>query len=402
MKRGTLSAHFKAFAYKRLATVETKPSVSNQHEFNGVSTFHSMFGSDRRKLEARFIYLSDADDANLQEDGQLTWYDAREKHPTRSEYRLYYTPNKVMLKAEPDDLCIIALVQNAQDSAERTFVIIARDGTTIETQLEWLFNIQTDASRTFKVAQQEIMESVELGAQARALLEEIGIGVEDASDSIDVDAMLRKFNAMWPSTRELSSYARQIVHSSIVQDDADAALRLWYETEERLFRAYEGVLVGERVRKGFEGVDDFVQFSLSVHNRRKSRAGHALENHFEQLLIDRNISYARNAVTEHKSRPDFLFPGKKQYDDPTFRDSDLRMLGVKTSCKDRWRQILNEAHRIRSKHLLTLDPVVSASQHDEMTASRVVLISPYGLRRGNQQGPTAAISVREFLELVKG
>jgi hypothetical protein len=30
------------------------------------------------------------------------------------------------------------------------------------------------------------------------------------------------------------------------------------------------------------------------------------------------------------------------------------MLGVKTTCSDRWRQVLAEADRIQLKHLLTL------------------------------------------------
>jgi hypothetical protein len=33
---------------------------------------------------------------------------------------------------------------------------------------------------------------------------------------------------------------------------------------------------------------------------------------------------------------------------------NLRMLAVKTTCKDRWRQILNEADKIHQVHLFTL------------------------------------------------
>lgn len=401
MKRGTLSAHFKTFAYKRLASVETRPSVSNQHELNGVSTFHSMFGSSRKKLNSTFLYLTDADESNLQDSGQLTWYDARENHPSRSEYRLYYTPNQVMSIAEPDDLCIIALLQSQDGAVDRTFVIVARSGSAIETQLEWLFGIEAQTSKSFTVADEGVLDSVELGPQACALLEDLGISVAIQIDDVDVDAMLRQFGGAWPKTREMSSYARQHVDSTIAKEDADAALRLWYETEERLFRAYEGVLVGERIRKGFDNVDDFVQFSLSVHNRRKSRAGHALENHFEQLLINREIQYTRHAKTEHNSKPDFLFPSERHYHDMSFSSASLRMLGVKTSCKDRWRQILAEARRIGHKHILTLDPVVSINQHEEMTAAKVKLVSPYGLRLGNHRGPTVAITVSEFLELVR-
>jgi len=55
------------------------------------------------------------------------------------------------------------------------------------------------------------------------------------------------------------------------------------------------------------------------------------------------------------------------------------MLASKSTCKDRWRQILNEAARIPNKHLLTLEPSISENQTDEMKAERVQLVLPRGL-----------------------
>lgn len=52
------------------------------------------------------------------------------------------------------------------------------------------------------------------------------------------------------------------------------------------------------------------------------------------------------------------------------------MLAAKTTCKDRWRQILNEARRIDRKHLLTLQEGVSIAQFREMQESGVVLVVP--------------------------
>jgi len=52
------------------------------------------------------------------------------------------------------------------------------------------------------------------------------------------------------------------------------------------------------------------------------------------------------------------------------------MLAVKTTCKDRWRQILNEADKIPRKHLLTLQEGVSENQFDEMTQANVMLVVP--------------------------
>ncbi|MEL7398464.1 MAG: type II restriction endonuclease, partial [Pseudomonadota bacterium] len=55
-------------------------------------------------------------------------------------------------------------------------------------------------------------------------------------------------------------------------------------------------------------VDGFISFSLSVQNRRKSRMGHSLENHMAAVLRAHDIRHVRGAITEHKHKPDFLFP----------------------------------------------------------------------------------------------
>ncbi|MBC2637394.1 restriction endonuclease, partial [Citrobacter braakii] len=58
----------------------------------------------------------------------------------------------------------------------------------------------------------------------------------------------------------------------------------------------------------------------------------------------------------------------------------LTVLGVKTTCKDRWRQVLAEADRIDEKHLLTLEPGISESQTDEMRSKRLSLVVPSGVQ----------------------
>ena len=118
-------------------------------------------------------------------------------------------------------------------------------------------------------------------------------------------------------------------------DNPDIVLMKWMEREEILFRTFEKHLISERLSQGFENdVDGFFQFSLSTQNRRKSRAGQALENHVEQLFICRNIQYARTKVTENKAKPDFIFPGIDAYRDPKFNTELLTMLGVKSTCKE--------------------------------------------------------------------
>jgi hypothetical protein len=176
----------------------------------------------------------------------------------------------------------------------------------------------------------------------------------------------------------------------------------WMEREEILFRTLEKHLLADRLSKGFTNdVEGFLEFSLSVQNRRKSRVGRALENHLEIVFSENKIRYQRTAVTEGKSRPDFLFPGGQEYKDPSFDPLRLTMLGVKTTCKDRWRQVLVEAHRIERKHLLTLEAAISKNQTDEMQAQRLQLVVPRSLHSTYSAGQmNELIDLAEFTRLV--
>ena len=149
-----------------------------------------------------------------------------------------------------------------------------------------------------------------------------------------------------------------------------------------------------------EDVDGFISYSLSIQNRRKSRVGHALENHIEAILKSHGVAFSKGPVTEGRSRPDFLFPSIEDYRDPSFPAEQLRMLGVKTTCKDRWRQILSEADRIERKHLLTLEPGLSTNQMTEMHARRVELVVPREIGKTLPAGTgITVLRVSDFVHL---
>jgi hypothetical protein len=160
----------------------------------------------------------------------------------------------------------------------------------------------------------------------------------------------------------------------------------WIEFEDALFRRLERHIVSARLQGGFvtsgqADVDGFLQFSLSVQNRRKSRMGLSFENHVEEALKLLTIRHERGARTEGNSKPDFLFPSSAHYQDSAFDPAGLTMLGVKSTLKDRWRQVLAEAARIDRKHLLTLEPGISASQTDEMMRQSLQLVVPQQLHK---------------------
>lgn len=141
---------------------------------------------------------------------------------------------------------------------------------------------------------------------------------------------------------------------------------------------------------------------LNLQNRRKSRVGLALENHLECLFIGHGVRYSRTAVTENKTKPDFLFPGHAEYHNAEFNPLKLTMLGVKSTCKDRWRQVLAEANRIEKKHLLTLESAISLNQTNEMQAKQLQLVLPNKLHDSyTDVQRTWIMDVSSFIELVK-
>lgn len=373
MKKGHLSEYFSGVAVKRLAAVEADLFRSHQHEFNGVADLKKLFGdADRREMPAQFIYLSDNDDEPLIEPGFLSWYQARK--PPRSEWRLYFPSTRVSQAAAEGDLLVIGLRPDGS-----VLVVVAEAGSTIANQVQWLFGAVDLTHPGYSVREELESEQDRIAFASRIILETIGVAVEAPPDT-HLEDMLRRFEGGFPTTWEFSEYARATITEADWRADSDAALMAWMEREEILFRTLERHIIADRLSGGFTGdVDGFISFSLSVQNRRKSRVGLALENHLEHLFGSLGIHYARTAATENKAKPDFLFPGAAQYHDVRFDPLNLTMLGVKSTCKDRWRQVLSEADRITSKHLLTLETAISGNQTDEMRAKLLQLVVPQQL-----------------------
>ena len=381
MKRGYLSQYFDGVAIKTLSAVETDTLTSNQHEFNGVDGLKAILGEPEGKTRynATFLYLTDYDDEPVVEQGFLTWYDARQKARLergvmRYEYRLYFPTNLVSQCASEGDILIIA-----KQHDNTLLAIVAEAETSIAQQLIWLFGFSGEAYPRFSVRSELENDQDRIEFASRFILESIGIYVEEEETTF-LDDMLSRFDGKFPSTREFSRFARATLSDVHPQDGHDRVLMAWMEREEILFRTLEKYLIGERLSQGFDGdVESFISFSLSVQNRRKSRAGLALENHLEMLFRECGIRHARTPVTENRAKPDFIFPGQNEYHNPDFNALNLTMLGVKSTCKDRWRQVLAEADRIPHKHLLTLEAAISKNQTDEMTAKNLQLVLPHDL-----------------------
>ncbi|WP_435037739.1 type II restriction endonuclease [Pseudomonas neuropathica] len=353
----------------------TKVDVGKQHEI-GSNNFTSILGDPKDKkipYKSTLLYLDDETDFSARVNCDLTWYDTRleQKHRS-SEFRLYYKTNIVSERMKQGDFCVVAL-----KSDRSLLVIFTPPQSTMERQVRWLFGISDLPARGFSLDE---VDDRRISIAEATILEELGVEVR-RDDENWLDRIVGQFGGVFPNTMLFSNFARQTCPDSFSPIvEPDAALMAWIEHEEMLFRTLERQIVQRQLDIGFESVDHFIKFSLSVQNRRKSRIGYALEHHLAEIFSARKLPFGRQVVTENRSTVDFVFPGQNEYSDFDYPDSKLIMLAAKSTCKDRWRQVLVEAARIKSKHLLTLEPAISPHQTNEMKAHGLQLVVPRALK----------------------
>lgn len=195
-------------------------------------------------------------------------------------------------------------------------------------------------------------------------------------------AYVRSLEVDFPPTIDLATNARTCYITSYsvtpnqIKTHPDKELLNWLEAEYDLFKTIENDRYSEIVRTPFPTVEDLVKTANTILNRRKSRAGKSLEHHLEEVFRIFELIFQTQVTTENNKKPDFLFPNIESYNDPSFDENKLILLASKTTCKDRWRQILNEADRIRTKHLFTLQQGISKNQLQEMNEYGVQLVVP--------------------------
>jgi hypothetical protein len=397
---GLLSEHFVGVARKVLTRTDTTGGRSNQHEISATIPIRQLFANmaSGAKIDARFVALSDETDPII-ESGQLTLYDGRRNKSRPSEYRLYYPAGiSSMQGARAGDVMYIARKASGQ-----SVVVVAPSGSSSDAQLAWLFRIEASATRT---TTNTALEQIEVDLSGSPLLESMGEVVEPVVPDRWISELTQRFGQHFPTSREFGAFARESINGFDPVVDPDGTLLAWLSQEEMLFRVFEKHLASERLASTIIGgtidVDKFLEVSLSFHNRRKSRAGRSLENHVTELLRCAELKHTYNPRTENGSRPDFVFPGIDMYFDQSFAVERLTVLGVKTTCKDRWRQVLNEAGRVRTKYLLTLESPISKQQTQEMTESNVQLVVPAALHAAySSKQREWLMTVGQFLEVAR-
>ena len=409
MYKNNLERYFKWVLAKRVTSVEVVAEKSNQHEFQGTKMLREYLGKSKgkTKFKATFLWFEGEEDCDsICENDVLTWYDTRSNQPKRSpEYRLYYSSStSIPQRMRPGDLLVIAM------KTDGTFLIICtRAFSKIENQLIWLFDLDStfaEENKDFSRGSLEGLDEDKVEFLINEILESLQIKIENIEGEY-LDRMIYLFGDKFPTTSEFSEFARKTYKYKTNDYDPDSALLEWINHEEKLFKSFEEYLLQPRLKEWSEknqdyDVDEFIKLANSVLNRRKSRAGHSLENHLNKIFIDSKIAFNHQAVTENNNKPDFLFPGKKQYEDLNYPTEKLSMLAAKRTLKDRWRQITKEAERIKFKHLITLEIITSKNKMEQIFNNKICLVQPKALERSsNYDSKLEIITLSDFIKHIR-
>lgn len=388
------------------------PTVSNGHEFQGVNGLREILGSEeRRRMPAVYFLLDDEETETEVVRNTASWYDARANQPSRSaEWRLYYPGDAGALqsKLRAGDLMVVA-VPNEGPVA----VLLAKRDSSSEARVLRLFGLGEERQESFQV--QQFGDSATLDFAAATILEELGLGSahpattgDDAAISKLVDELIGRFPEALPSGRDISLLVQQrVVHDPVT--DPDGALVRWIEAEAATFRLWEDALIARALHRGFTlpggypDVESFREFTMRLRQSRVSRAGGALQIHAAHVLAANGIAFEEQVITEPGERPDFIFPSRSAYHDASRSPDRLAMLAAKFTLKDRWRQVLNEAKRIRRKHLITIDSAISVGTRVAIGNAGIILVLPEPIRSRYSISPMTAsvLNVAELLDSLR-
>lgn len=282
---------------------------------------------------------------------------------TRNEYRITRFGRGFPYLNDENIGSLFILVKNDEDNYE-AFVLDSDED--MEIFLSYFGLSPSDTNRIIRVS----------GSQ-------LTLSTEDIVNRLFEEYISHLIND-FPTTTEISREARSIYASTKGKEisadrdifkNPDRELLNWLSTEFNLFKAIENKRYEAYINEPLGSVDSLIEVANTILNRRKSRAGASLENHLVEMFTLHELPFTHQPVTEGKKKPDFIFPGQEYYFQDRYKEK-LVFLAAKTTCKDRWRQILNEADRIEQKHLFTLQQGISENQLEEMYEKEVVLVVP--------------------------
>lgn len=414
-------------AIKRLSSHEVDSTVSRGHEFQGANNLTGLLGTDDfPDRPTTYYFLSD--DGGEPKVRQVvrstsTWYDSRRNQPHRkAEWRLYYpkSVNLIQEFCQPGDLLLLALRNDGSLG-----VFLAPAESISEAVLMQSFSVTQEHYRQDGMVRwMRTEEAPRLDFVASDAMEQLSLaftqaeGIEDADtlaatvtpvagDEAEEDAEVRevanRMLELWPDGKLGPSDEVVGVVVAVCDPDgsaeADPALERWLEVAEASYRIWEkemarrfiGPLRNDPAVSDMELVELIGSRWMSFRQSRVTRAGKVMEKFLEILFQRAGLRYATGsaAMTENGKLPDFLFPDGQSYRNSGFPTEHLRILGSKTSFKDRWRQILSEGDRIPVKHGVTRDALITHLMFSQMEESGFIVVMPrpiidrYGFKPGN-------------------
>ena len=144
--------------------------------------------------------------------------------------------------------------------------------------------------------------------------------------------------------------------------------------------------------RGFGQLDGLF---LSAAQTRKSRAGRSFEQHVQRLLVDGRVRHQAQAVFGGR-RPDFVLPDVATLN--RAQDRDTLILSLKTTLRERWKQLgLERPHA--PVFLATVDDRVSSDAIADMARNGIVLVVPESLKASKEavyEKQDEVITFRDF------
>jgi hypothetical protein len=158
----------------------------------------------------------------------------------------------------------------------------------------------------------------------------------------------------------------------------------------------------EIVRACVERFDDIYNICLRASQARSSRVGGTFETHMHTALSAGDVPHSPQSIFEG-SRPDFVLPAGATYADPNKRSAMSLILTLKTTLKERWRQVVSESTGC-PLYLGTLDESVTGETLDQLERHKIILVVPERFKSSEfaeYAGRAGVISYREFFDQLR-
>lgn len=146
----------------------------------------------------------------------------------------------------------------------------------------------------------------------------------------------------------------------------------------------------------------FYDICKSAKQARASRAGGSFESHMSSVLLAGGIPHQEQFIFDG-SRPDFILPTAGIYVDPEKRKAMAAVLTLKTTLRERWRQVVSESIDVPI-FLATLDENVAGSTLGKLEEKGITLIVPEAFKTSKYteyQKRKHVLSYRQFFDLLQ-